>query len=80
MESVKLNITLPKDLAQRLELVAGARRRSKFIAEAVVARLDALKREALRSTMAEGYEKRREEGLALTREFESSDLERWDDY
>ena len=80
MESVRLNITLPKDLARQLESVVGARMRSKFIADAVAERIEALRKEALRAEMTEGYERRKEEGLALTREFEAADLEGWDDY
>jgi len=38
------------------------------------------KRKKLGALLKEGYQNRKEEGLALANEFESVDLEEWDDY
>jgi CopG family transcriptional regulator / antitoxin EndoAI len=80
MNRVRLNITLPQELARQLEMIAGARMRSKFIADAVSERIEALRKEEVSKDMAEGYRVRREESLLLAKDFEAADLEHWDDY
>jgi metal-responsive CopG/Arc/MetJ family transcriptional regulator len=77
---VRLNITLPDDLARRVNEVAGPGRKSHFIAETLQRRLQEIKDQELQDVLAEGYQARSEEASSLAREFESVDLEGWDGY
>ena len=77
---VRLNITLPDDLARRVNEVAGPGRKSRFIAETLQRRLQEIKDQELQDVLAEGYRARSEEASSLAREFESVDLEGWDGY
>ena len=58
--------------------VTGPRKRSRFIAEAVKQRIE--EKEAIDKLLEEGYQVTAKENLTLTKEFESADLEGWDDY
>ena len=80
MSSSRLNIVLPDALIREIDQVAGRRKRSQFIADAVKRRIVDLEKDRLRRVMAEGYRATRHEDEELTREFEASDLEGWDDY
>ena len=75
---IRLNITLPKDVADSLNLMAGPRKRSRFIAEAITVRIENIRKEKLERDLAEGYSFTREESVSLSREFETVDLEGWD--
>ena len=77
---VRLNITLPDDLARRVNEVAGPGRKSHFIAETLQRRLQEIKDQELQDVLAEGYQARSEEASSLAREFESVDFEGWDGY
>lgn len=79
-ETVRLNITLPKGLVQAMNRVAEPRKRSRFIAEAVRQKIEQNDKEELEKLLVEGYRAAAKESLALTKEFESADLEGWDDY
>ena len=79
-ETVRLNITIPKDLAQDLKRLTGPKKRSQFIAEAVRERIEKQKKDELMKVLEEGYRAREKESLALSREFEVVDLEDWDEY
>ena len=79
-DTVRLNITLPKELAQVLNKVTGPRKRSRFITEAIRQRIEQRQKEELEKILEEGYRAARREGLALTKEFEAADLEGWDEY
>jgi CopG family transcriptional regulator/antitoxin EndoAI len=79
-ETVRLNITLPKGLVQAMNRVAEPRKRSRFIAEAVRQKIEQNDKEELEKLLIEGYRAAAKESLALTKEFESADLEGWDDY
>ena len=79
-ESVRLNITLPKGLVQAMNRVTGPRKRSRFIAEAVRQRIEEKEKKAIDKLLEEGYRVTAKENLTLTKEFESADLEGWDDY
>ena len=80
MNTVRLNITLPADLAHRLDEIAGPRKRSRFIAGALRRRIEEVQAEELQKLLEEGYRATREESQAIAREFESADLEGWDEY
>jgi metal-responsive CopG/Arc/MetJ family transcriptional regulator len=79
-ETIRLNITIPKHLSQALNQVAGPRRRSQFIVEAIIQRLEQQEREALEKLLEEGYKAASKENSDITKEFEVADLEGWDDY
>jgi hypothetical protein len=80
MDRVRLNLILPRGLLHEIEIMAGSRKRSQFIVEAIRDRLAALQKEKLQKLMAEGYKATREEDKRLTKEFSVIDLENWDDY
>lgn len=79
-ETVRLNITLPKELAQALNKLTGPRKRSRFISEAIRQRIEQREKEELDKTLEEGYRATGAESLALAKEFEAADLEGWDEY
>ena len=79
-DSVRLNITLPRELAEELDEFSGTRKRSRFIAEALRQRIKQMEREELEKNMEEGYRATEQEGRALAKEFETADLEGWDEY
>ncbi len=60
--------------------VTGPRKRSRFIAEAVRQRIEEKEKKAIDKLLEEGYQAAAKENLTLTKEFESADLEGWDDY
>ncbi|PQP33257.1 hypothetical protein C6A36_00230 [Desulfobacteraceae bacterium SEEP-SAG10] len=79
-ETVRLNITIPKDLAQAINRFAGPRKRSQFIAEAVRQQIEKKEKEELEKILEEGYRATAKESLAITKEFEAADLEDWYEY
>jgi len=79
-ETVRLNITLPKGLVQAVNRLSGPRKRSRFIAEAVRQKIEQKEKEAIDKLLEEGYQAAAKESLTLTKEFESADLDGWDDY
>lgn len=80
MSSSRLNIVLPDALIRQIDQLAGRRKRSQFIADAVKRQIVQMEKERLRRVLAEGYRATRHEDEGLTSEFEASDLEGWDDY
>lgn len=79
-KTIRLNITIPKDLAQAVNRFAGPGKRSNFIAEAIKQRINQKEKEALDKLLAEGYRAASKESLSVTKDFESADLEGWDEY
>lgn len=79
-DSVRLNITLPRELAQALNKLTGPRKRSRFISEAIKQRIEQMQREEIDKLLEEGYRVASQESLALSKEFEVIDLEGWDEY
>ena len=80
MNMVRMSITIPEDLAQKLDQVAGSRKKSEFITESLRERIKKMEEEKLQNELAEGYKARKAESLSIAEEFEPSDLEGWDDY
>lgn len=78
--TVRLNITLPADLVEELDRQAGTRARSRFIADAVKRCIEQNARCELDKRLEEGYKAMAPESMELTKEFESADLEGWDEY
>jgi len=80
MDTVRMNITLPGDLARRLDKMAGPRRKSRFIAEALKRSFESMKRQELMRLLDEGYRTERSESASLVREYDAADIEGWDEY
>ena len=80
MDTVRLNITLPEELAQQLDKLVGPRKKSRFITEALRQRIEKMKNDQIQKLLKEGYKARKAESLAITKEFEPTDLEGWDEY
>jgi metal-responsive CopG/Arc/MetJ family transcriptional regulator len=80
MDTVRLNVTLPREIAEQLDNLAGPKKKSRFIAETLRQRIEKIQNERLQVLLEEGYKSTRQESLALAREFELVDLEGWDEY
>ena len=80
MNAVRLNITLPEELARKLDKLAGSRNKSRFIAESLRQRIEEIQNEQLQELLEEGYKSARQESINLAKEFEFVDLEGWDEY
>ncbi len=78
--TIRMNITLPRYLVEALDIVAGARKRSHFISEAVRLRIQQLEKEQLETALIAGYQASKQEGLDIAEEFENIDAEGWDEY
>jgi len=80
MSVVRMNITVPEELAQQLDKLIGPRKRSHFITETLKERIERIQNEELQKMLEEGYKVRKQESQSITEEFESVDLEGWDEY
>lgn len=74
---MKLNFTVPEDIAEALKARVDKRKRSAFVAAAVLDKLNQLEQEQLRQALMEGYQARREEDAAINREWEAATLDEW---
>ena len=79
MKTLKLNFTVPEDVAKSLKTRVKARKRSAFVSEAVRARLKELEEAELKRQLVEGYKARGNEGKATDAEWEHATLETWDE-
>ena len=77
LKTLKVNFTIPKDVVALLKARISERRRSAFVATAILDKLNQLEREELRRTLMEGYLARREEEAEINREWERSTMEGW---
>ncbi len=80
MSAVRLNITIPNELASQLDKLVGPRKKSHFIAEALRQRIVEIQEQKLNQILEEGYKARKQESLSIAKNFESADLEGWDEY
>jgi metal-responsive CopG/Arc/MetJ family transcriptional regulator len=78
-DNVRINITLPKELIQVVDAMSGPRKRSLFIAEAIVFKIKQDKKAEIEKKLSEGYRICQKESLDIADDFESVDLEGWDD-
>ena len=78
-ENIRINITLPKALIQLVDELSGPRKRSLFIAEAINFKVNQDRKTELEKKLSEGYRACQKESLDMASEFESADLEGWDD-
>ncbi len=80
MRLIRMNITIPQELVHQVDQLAGSRKRSQFISEALKHRIEEIQHEKTQKTLEEGYKARKEESHFITREFQTADLEGWDEY
>jgi len=80
MNMVRMNITIPEELAQKLDQIVSSRKKSRFIADSLREKIKRIEEEETEKRLAEGYKARKEEGVAIAEDFRSADLEGWDDY
>jgi metal-responsive CopG/Arc/MetJ family transcriptional regulator len=80
MSMVRMSITIPEELALKLDQVAGSRKKSEFITESLEERIRKMEQEELQKELAEGYKARKDESLSIAEDFEAVDLEGWDEY
>ncbi len=80
IETVRMNITIQKDLAMDLNRLTSPRKRSAFINEAIKQKLELQKKEKLELLLEEGYKDRCQESIDMSEKFAASDVEGWDDY
>ena len=74
MRTLKLNFTIPEDVAEALRNRVQQRRRSAFVTAALVEKLKKLEEEEL----IEGYQARNVEDTDINKEWENLTLLRWD--
>ena len=77
MKTLKLNFTVPEDVAEALKTRVSKRKRSAFVAAAVLDKLKELEQEQLRQALMEGYQARRAEDAEVNQEWEGATLEGW---
>jgi hypothetical protein len=80
MNTVRLNITLPEELAEQLDKLVAPKKKSRFITETLRERIERIQNEQLQKLLEEGYKAAKGESLAIAKEFEPADLEGWDEY
>ena len=80
MSNVRLNITIPEEVARQLDSIVGTRGKSRFIAETLRNRIQEIAEQKLQQLLEEGYKARKKESQSIAKEFESADLEGWDEY
>ena len=79
-ETMRLNITLPKDLFDALQDMCGPRSRSRLIAESIRVYIRQKQQTDLEKTLEEGYRAMAKESIAIAEDFQAIDLEGWDGY
>jgi len=77
MKTLKLNFTVPEDIAEALKARVSKRKRSAFVAAAVLGKLKELEQEQLTQALREGYQERRVEDVEVNREWERATIEGW---
>ena len=80
MNMIRLNITLPQDVAQQLEELAGPKKKSNFITETLRERIEEIRYEQLQGLLEEGYKASKQEVIELAKDFEPVDLKVWNEY
>jgi metal-responsive CopG/Arc/MetJ family transcriptional regulator len=79
-ETVRINVTLPRELIESVNDIAGPRSRSRLISESLREYVRKIKKAELEKQLEEGYRAAAKESIALAEEFEAVDLEGWDEY
>ena len=79
-ETVRINVTLPRDLLESVNDIADSRSRSRLIAESLREYIRKIKNDELEKQLEKGYQAAAKESIALAEEFRAVDLEGWDEY
>lgn len=79
-DNVRLNITLPIELFDSLQRLAGPRSRSRIISDSLRVYIKQKQQADLNILLAEGYRASAKESIAVADDFEAVDLEGWDEY
>jgi len=79
-ETVRINVTLPRELIESVNHIAGPRSRSRLISEALREYIRQIAKNELEKQLEEGYQAAAKESIALSEEFAAVDLEGWDEY
>lgn len=77
MKTLKINFTIPEDVAEALKSRVGKRKRSAFVVAAVADKLKELEEEQIRQSLVEGYQARQAEDAGVNQEWEGATLEEW---
>jgi hypothetical protein len=77
VKTVKINFTVPEDIAEALKTRIGKRKRSAFVAAAVRDRLKQIEIDNLRQSLVEGYQARCTEDSQINGEWTEATLENW---
>lgn len=77
MNALKMNFTIPSDIAAELRAVVGHRARSRFVSQAIYRELRELEKVRLHEALVEGYQVRRDEDVNIANEWENTTLEGW---
>jgi metal-responsive CopG/Arc/MetJ family transcriptional regulator len=78
MKTIKLNFTVPEDVATALKTQVSNRKRSAFVSDAVRTRLKELEEEKLNRLLIKGYKARAQESTEIDAEWEPATLESWE--
>jgi hypothetical protein len=78
VKTLKLNFTVPEDIARELKNRITKSKRSAFVTEAVRSRLAELKKKQLEQELEEGYQARYEEDAEMNQDWEKVTLENID--
>ena len=73
--AVRLNVTVPEDVAETLKEMAGPGKQSSFIANSVRYYAKLLKRKQLIEELKEGYTATSCEGLEIARDFDQTNMD-----
>ena len=74
MYMVRMNITMPERVAQKLDKV---KNKSRFIAEAVEEKMNALEKQKLLARLEEEYKEMAKESMTIMKDWEVVDREGW---
>ncbi|HSW58458.1 MAG TPA: hypothetical protein VLH15_08660 [Dehalococcoidales bacterium] len=77
MKVLKLNFTIPEDVATALKMHVSKRKRSAFVAAAVADKIKELEQEQLRRSLVEGYQARQVEDGDINQEWEEATVQKW---
>jgi metal-responsive CopG/Arc/MetJ family transcriptional regulator len=73
-ETVRINVTLPRDLIETLNEIAGSRARSRLISESLQAYIREMRKVELGKKLEDGYRASAKESTDLDCEFDTADL------
>jgi metal-responsive CopG/Arc/MetJ family transcriptional regulator len=79
-QTSRINVTLPKELIESVNHIAGPRSRSRLISESLREYIVKIQKDELGKQLEEGYRAAAKESTDMAREFEGADLEGWDEY